>query len=363
MSIQFSEERWKNVKETYGAWWEGTLKRPVIPIVIKGKEPDREIPKAPILTQANSYDLSISPVEFIDRIDYELSKNIYLGDAYPCINMDVFGPGVVAAFLGAEPEVGATGNIWFHPDKERELKDMHFEFDPDNIWFQRIKEMYVEGNKKWNGQVMMGMADLGGTMDILATMRGTENLLYDLYDEPDEVKRLVKEIHDLWIRYYKELNKVIAPAARGYTDWSQIFSSEQSYVIQCDFCYMISNDMFREFVLDELEWMTNEIPNTIYHLDGPGEQKHLKDLLTLDKLKAIQWVPGTKKQLEEEWPDLYQTIRNAGRGLQFIYGYESLHRAYKKLGTAEGLLLQHVYDTMDHYDQAVEVLNMYGVDA
>lgn len=124
------------------------------------------------------------------------------------VNFDVFGPGVLAAFLGATLD-NSSGNVWFHPTEELELSEMHFEYQPDNLWFNRIKDIYGAGIRKWKGNVLMGMPDLGGIMDIVATLRGSENLLYDLYDEPEEVKRVSREIQELWLRYYKELNEIL----------------------------------------------------------------------------------------------------------------------------------------------------------
>ena len=42
------------------------------------------------------------------------------------------------------------------------------------------QDIYGAGIRKWKGNVLMGMPDLGGIMDIVATLRGSENLLYDL---------------------------------------------------------------------------------------------------------------------------------------------------------------------------------------
>jgi len=86
--------------------------------------------------------------------------------------------------------------------------------------------------------------DLGGTLDILSTFRPSESLLFDLYDHPDVVKNLNWQIHDLWWRYYDEIDNTLQPINPGYTAWSPIFSLERYYMLQCDFAYMISPEMF-----------------------------------------------------------------------------------------------------------------------
>lgn len=314
MAIHWNEARWARIKDTYEAWWEHRLDRPVIPVKLKGLDPGRPEPKAPLLSQSTALDLSWTAEELIDRVDYELSQIEFLGDAYPCFNMDVLGPGVAAAFMGATPRHGSTHQIWFMPDDGyKELADLHFEYDPDNLWLNRIKDIYRAANAKWHGQVVMGMPDLGGYLDILASFRGTENLLYDLYDEPEEVQRCIHEIEVLWFRYYDELNEILEECNKGYTDWTRIYSGKRSYIPQCDFCYMISNPMFKEFVKPQLERFAKRVPHTVYHLDGSGELNHLD---------------GISEQI----------------------------------GTRKGLMYIEFVDSMDLRDEYIAILNKYGVE-
>lgn len=99
----------------------------------------------------------------------------------------------------------------------------------------------------------MGMPDLGCALDILSTFRPAENLIYDIYDYPEEVKRCIWEIHGLWHRFYNEFDEVLQPVNPGYSDWAQIYSGKPGYTLQSDFCYMISPGMFDEFEKPELE--------------------------------------------------------------------------------------------------------------
>ena len=80
--------------------------------------------------------------------------------------------------------------MWFTPKKKVPIRELHLAYDPDNPWLVRIKDIYRAGMKKWGGNVCMGMTDLGGVLDILASFLTTDQLLYDLYDEPEEVQRL-----------------------------------------------------------------------------------------------------------------------------------------------------------------------------
>ena len=127
--------------------------------------------------------------EVIDRWDYDLSCQKFAGDAFPSVFPN-FGPGVIAAFLRASLENGEN-TVWFCSQKELELADIHFAYRSDSIWLRRVKDIYRAASNRWQGRVQVSMTDLGGVLDILVTFRSTEKLLTDLYDHPDEIKRLI----------------------------------------------------------------------------------------------------------------------------------------------------------------------------
>ncbi|GHU02461.1 hypothetical protein FACS1894147_04390 [Spirochaetia bacterium] len=319
--IRFNDRQWDTVRGNYRKWWKGELGRPILPMVINGADPGRPQPPVPSLAFSNVADFSITPEQIIDRFDYNLSCCEYYGDSYPIAYMDQFGPGVVAAFLGAVVEP-TPNTVWFHPKNPVTPSELHFSYDPDNIWLRRIKAIYKAGMKKWGGNVCMGMTDLGGTMDILASFLTTEGLLFSLVDEPDEIKRLVNEISVFWQQYYDEINEIIK-GQQGFSDWGSIYSEKPSYMLQCDFCFMISPEMFNEFVRDELTRTASHLYKPFYHLDGIGELSHLDSLLGIDEIKGIQWVPGDGELVTRDWSDLFAKISRAGKKIQVYYKFES----------------------------------------
>jgi hypothetical protein len=353
MAVDFSPQRWQKIKDSYGKWWSGELERPLIPVVLTGRDPGRAQPRAPLLSQQTCADLSWSPEQLIDRIDYEISKRVYLGDAYPFFNMDCFGPGVMAAFLGAKLD-NSTGRVWFFPQEHRPIRDIRFEFDPDNFWFQRIKAIYRAGMDRWQGNVLMGMTDLGMGLDILSTFRPSEQLLLDLYDEPEEVERLTWQIHELWHRYFQELNDVLRPTNPGYSDWGTIYSESPTYMLQCDFAYMISPKMFRKFVLPELDATCKRLTHSFYHLDGVGQIPHLPQLAGTASLNGIQWIHGDGKPDSSNWPEVFQGIRAGNKLIQaYSGGFQALEAIRRQTGSLKGVhYLGHLWADYSLADEA-----------
>lgn len=360
MPIDFTYERWEKVRENARLWWSGQLGRPLLHITVHGKKPTRPPPRLPCVARdKTSYDLSVSPEEIVDRWDYELSCKEYLGDSFPCVWVD-FGAGVLSAFLGANAQP-SNGTVWFHPSTVQEINKLHFEYNPENVWLKRIKAICKTAIERWNGLVQIGMTDLGGTLDILSTFRPGEKLLIDLIDSPDEVKRLIWEIHRVWWKCFEDINTILRPKNPGYTAWTPIFSEAPYYMLQCDFCYMVGPLMFDEFVKPELVQSCRKLTNPFYHLDGMGQLIHLDLLLSIKELKGIQWVPGTGKPPPEEWKEVYQKIQKAGKLIHFTGDWQNFDRLVSKLGSAEGFILFGSISQEQRY-KAEEFLKRYGAN-
>lgn len=328
MAVHFDMERMEQVAQNHIRWWKGELDRPLIKVLI---EDAYEVPACsiPVLSQKTCNDFSVTPEQVVDALDNALSRQEYLGDAFPMVNFDAFGPGVLAAFCGAKLD-NSSGAVWFFPQEELEIEDIHVQYDPENRYVRRIKDIYRAGLERWQGNVIMGIPDLGGVMDVAAALRGSENLLMDLYDCPEEVIRLNAEIQQAWYEAYQDFMQVLKPQKLN-TNWSGILSDDPSYIIQCDFSYMIGNPMFKEFVLETLRRDTERLHNTIYHLDGIGELNHLDDILSLEKLNAVQWVFGEGKPPAECWLDVYRRIMAAGKQMHITGTPESYLKVISEL--------------------------------
>ncbi len=334
MAIHFTKDRMTEVMTNHARWWAGELDRPLMALTLYGAHPSAGKARAPRLNQGTCTDFRWSAEEMIEIIDEDLSTLEFAGDGYPKVNFDAFGPGVLAALCGARLD-NSSGQVWFFPEQEREIGEIHAVYDPENQWAQRIKALYRTGMERWDGLVVMGMPDLGGVMDVAASLRGTENLLMDLYDEPDEVQRLIGEIEKAWYAAYEDFSQILHPKGEtmGWTDWSGLLSPMPSYIIQSDFCYMIGNEMFQDFVLPTLKRDTERLSNTIYHLDGIGELCHLDSILSLPELNAVQWVYGEGKPGPMHWLDVYRKIRAAGKRMMMVGTPDEFYEVSAAIGS------------------------------
>jgi 5-methyltetrahydrofolate--homocysteine methyltransferase len=234
--------------------------------------------------------------------------------------------------------------VWFHPPQTVGIHDLHLRYDPHNRWLHRVKEIMRVAAERWRGNVQVSMTDLGGNLDIISSFLPGEQLLLDLYDNPEEVRRLGWAAHAMWWLYFDELDRTHRLANPGYTAWTPIFSEQPYYMLQCDFAYMIGPEMFDQFVKPELSATCRRLAHAFYHLDGVGQLPHLDSLLSIPDLKGIQWVPGDGQPDIGHWPEVYRRIRKAGKLVQIFagqskLGWRVLDVIAEQVGSAEGIVM------------------------
>ncbi|MDP7395831.1 MAG: hypothetical protein QGF67_05065 [Lentisphaeria bacterium] len=362
MRIDFDRQRWDRVKDNSRNWWAGELGRPLIQMRLHGADPGRPEPELPARHFTAQYGTAVSAEAIVDRWDYDLAGTVHLGDAFPVVWPN-YGPGVLAAMIGAEPEV-RDETVWFHPRAQVKIDDLSFAVDSSDPWLQRIRDINKAAAARWGDLVQVGMTDLGGAFDVLSTFRPGEQLLLDLYDHPGAVMRQIDALHAHWFAVFDLFNQDLQRFNPGYTAWTPIYSSTPYYMLQCDFAYMIGPDMFDRFVKPELTASCERLSNPFYHLDGPGQLPHLDSLLSIEALKGVQWVPGDGQPGITEWPEVYRKIRDAGKLIQVFsgqseIGYKALDVLSDQLSDASPIIMIGETD-IAAMDEVMAFLAAYG---
>ena len=308
IDLHFDEEDWRRIRRDWTAWWNHESPRPMV-MVWSTDLCAADLPEVPIFT--SNLPIEMPADEVIDRCQAHLAQTRCHGDAWPRWWPN-FGPGVMAAFFGSHL-TSRPDTVWFEPRPDNDIQNLQITWHDDNPWLGRIEELTRAAVARWGDQVQVGHSDLGGNLDILASLRGSEALLMDLYDCPEQVVRLVPAITDEWCRCYDRFAGLMQPRVTGLGGWWPLWTGGSSYMLQCDFSYMISPDMFRRFVLCDLAACCDHVEYPFYHLDGKGEIPHLDHLLSLDQLRGIQWVPGDGAPPAQEWLELLRRIVDAGK--------------------------------------------------
>ncbi len=307
MNIRFSYEDWERIVHDWDLFLAGELKRPLVWIQVWNPLHKPVLERKGFLPQ---YPSSMSPNQIIEIETKYLNGFHFVGDAFPKLFLN-FGAGSSAVYFGSKPNV-KNDTIWFEPI-HKELQDIHIDLNRDNDWFHRIQAIQQAALDLWKGQVLISLSDIGGNLDILASLRGTQELLMDFLEYPECVEKLSRQITSVWLEIYNEEAENVLGVCRGTTPWASVFSPRKTYMLQSDISYMISPKMFEQFVLPDLTTCCNFLDDGFYHLDGKGQIPHLDLLLSINKLKGVQWIPGDGQPEPQYWHHVLSKIRNAGK--------------------------------------------------
>jgi hypothetical protein len=309
---------WARLKLVYTEWFNGVSNNPLFIMESWGQQFNEIIP-----IRAKGSEITA----LLDSQDKQLRSMHYYQEAYPKYWPN-FGPGIIAGVLGSR-QVTAKDTAWFLPTKEGipEIK-----LQPQKANWKAVESMTTMAVEKWGAKVATGFTDLGGNLDILASLMGTENLLFALNDSPEVIENLTSRITKLWLDCYSQLSAIILPPTQCSCCWGALLFPGTGYYLQSDFSYMISPKMFERFVMPDLEACCHAMEYPFYHLDGIGQIKHLDMLLAIPGLTGIQWVPGEGQLPADEWLELFSKIRKSGKNVQVGTTLQGAERIIKALG-------------------------------
>lgn len=309
------KDDWPEAQERLKAWWQGEIiDRPVIQVMA----PRKVVKTDSLWTGWNLAHNLGAPETAIHEFEKYCQQTYFGGESFPNLWINL-GPGIMAAYIGAEPEI-KENTVWFETPQEWDEIFPQAKFAPDNKWWGITRNLASQAIQMSEGKFFVGMTDLGGNLDIAASLRGAQTLIFDLMDCPDKVKKLLELINQLWFRYYEELNQIMEKDMQGTSAWMGIWSPLKWYPLQCDFSAMISPGMFEKFVRPHLQEQCRWLDHSIYHWDGPGQIPHLDLLLDIPELDGIQWVPGEGAPgiSSPQWLPLYKRIQDRGKLLVLL---------------------------------------------
>jgi len=274
----------------------------------------------------------------IERQMKLMESQRYFGQAVPFHYIDC-SSSAMAGVLGANMQLVNRDTMWAYPCFETVEQVTDMELRRDTFWYAQARALSERSTALAKDHHFVTLFAMEGITDILAGLYGTENFLADLLEKPREVKRAMEHVKRLWIELFDEFQGILKRSGnRGGIGWAGIWAPGTTFPMQEDFSYMISNRMYREFVLPHVRDMVDAMEYPFYHLDGIGAIPHLEALLGIERLRVIQWVPGAGKERIADWYALIGRILEAGKSVQAFAKADEVDELVKEVG-ARGLLI------------------------
>ena len=257
-----------------------------------------------------------NPQRIVDRYRYFCQTHAFLGESFPNLNID-FGPGSLASYLGSE--IGfKEDTVWFNKCLNGWDGVPKLTFDPENKWFKKHLQLAKDCQALAGDDFYVDMPDLMENIDVLASLRGAQDILFDLLDEPEMIGERIQEVTDIYYEYYDRFYDVIKDEEGGnaYTVF-QIWGPGRTVKLQCDFSAMMSPEDFRKYIQPSLRSQSENVDHVLYHLDGPAAIKHMDALMEIEGIDALQWTSGDAGPdgTLPDWDVIYDKAIAAGKSI------------------------------------------------
>jgi hypothetical protein len=265
----------------------------------------------------------------------QCDNTYFLGEAFPALVPYLGAAGHAAYFNNLRYQFADT--VWFFPlEKEEDLK-----FSKDSYFYKTQLSLaaYLAGES--GGDFIISMPDTSGNLDALAHLRGTEKLMMDMLDKPEKVKADLRLIQGAWKEIITDFYALVKENNRGGScvGWMGTYAPGLHAQMQSDISVMLSPRLFDEFVFDELAEQSAFLEYPVYHLDGAEQQRHLDKLLSLEKLRMIQYTFVAGQPAPDEQIDVLKKIQKSGKLLLLIMDPRYVKPILENL-SAKGLFIE-----------------------
>ncbi len=310
------KSNWEETKKKWESYWkQENVGRPLMCVVAK-KEEAEDLERAAALKSVDMEDKYMNAERIVERFRYYAETHEFMAESFPNLSID-FGPGSMAGYVGCDI-VFQEKTVWCeHFVKSwKDVEDIRY--DPENKWFKKHLQLFKDVKALVGDDFLIGIPDIMENVDVLSSMRGVQDLIFDLMDEPEEIKRRLNQIQAIYFKYYDQFYDIVKDANGGscYTVF-QIWGPGRTAKLQCDFSALMSPNQFTEFVQEELRKQGKNLDQVLYHLDGPDAIKHMPSLMEIKEIDALQWTSGDHGPdgTMEEWYPIYDQAVTAGKSL------------------------------------------------
>lgn len=303
------------------------------------------------ISEAANAEFNTPPDEAIDRryflTDPEMIRSRHMkrfeqtyfaGDAFPLVNLNM-GPSGHAGFIKGV-KVDYTDTIWYHPIMKDEMDPGLILLDEDSYLYRQTFDAAKYLCKEADGKYLVSMPDISGNIDVLGSLYSSTEMLVDMITEEDTMKECLRRIQKIWEKSTSEIFDYLKDYNYGGSSigWLNTWAPGFHNQIQSDMSVMFSNEYYEKYIREELETQSAFVDYPLYHFDGIEQIRHLDTLLSIDKLRMIQWTSVVGQPSPLEYLPVLQRIQSAGKGLLLLLKPQEVQPVMENL-SSKGLYI------------------------
>jgi 5-methyltetrahydrofolate--homocysteine methyltransferase len=255
------------------------------------------------------------------------------------------------AMLGIPAQVG-NESIWAKEGGFDYRETDKLNLSKDNPWREKYLGFVSALQDRYGDRYPVGQPILRGTSDMVAALRGTQQMIFDLYDHPQEFQRLARACTDFFIGLVKDQLAVTKPFQGGYVvEQFTLWAPGGIVRMQEDASALFSPALYVEFLQEEDRRIASAFPYDVIHLHSSS--LHLLDrFVDIEPQKCLEINKDQGGWGVDRMLPLFKMVQSRGKRL-IIRGkldLEDLELLRKEL-SPRGLYLQIVIDKPEEAKQ------------
>lgn len=282
-----SKPGWRRSKERWTAFWRGGLAdRPPV-IVHLGATDALDVANPSLASEIACFEADRNG-PLLERAERDMLEHAVLDDDTPPALVAGGGVYFTGAVFGAPLRVTAN-MVACEPIIDDWSAGAQVRYDPSNVWVQRALGLAGQLVRRSDGRYAVIPGLLEGPSDICANLRSPTLLAADLYERPDEVRRLAEMGAAAWQAYARSLFDIVPLLDGGSATQWLLWTPGRGAALQEDFCTVISPRQYREFFLPLDRDLARVADVTWMHIHA-GAIHLVDEVLRAEEIRGIQIV-------------------------------------------------------------------------
>jgi hypothetical protein len=246
--IDLIKEDWETTKKRLTHWWANELYDRAVVLVTAPK--DGVEPGGTWSGGKVTPEIAWTNIDYmIWRLEEQIRTTYYGGESVPVL-WHGWSVGH-ALLLGCEPKF-APDTVWTEPLPAAGDGYPPIRFHREGRWWQWIREATLKVAQASRGRwfVMPAWGNHAG--DNLALIRGTQELMLDVAENPEWVRQAARQVSDILIEMHNELWTMVGSEVTGIegsANYCSIWSPSRTMGFDCDISCCLSPKQFEELFL------------------------------------------------------------------------------------------------------------------
>ena len=191
------------------------------------------------------------------------------------------------AMLGSPVQVG-NESIWAEEGGFDYAELNKLDLSKDNPWCRKYLEFVAGLQDHYKNRFPVGQPILRGVSDMIASLRGTSQMILDLYDRPEDFQHLARICSDLLIELVQEQQSLTGPFLGGYeVEQLSLWAPDRIIRIQEDASALFSPSLYIQYLHEEDQRQASAFPYSVIHLHS-SSLFLLNHILDIESLNCIQ---------------------------------------------------------------------------